>query len=151
MQEIEGYIRDHRHRYTREAIVAELEAAGHPRHEIDSAWDRVSAEAPMSGPATGHELGRYVWIVYWIGAGLIVLYTVAAIVSSGTAGFIAFGLGWLLAYLGLAYYPARAMARARPSSGATTVAVVVGAPLVVLLIGGGICLGTIALIAGSFG
>lgn len=148
MQEIEGYIRDHRQRYTREAIVAELEAAGHPRHEIDAAWDRMAGGEPLAGDAS--PLGRYAWIVYWIGAGLIVLY-IAFFVVGGAPGFIGLGAGWLLAYLALAYWPVRALARSRPSGLAGSLGVVVAAPLLVLLIGGGLCVGTIALIASSFG
>ncbi len=67
------------------------------------------------------------------------------ILSSGGDGFLPFGIAWLLLYLAIAYLPAWALARTRSSSLVAIVAVViVGVPLIVVLIGGGICFGTIA-------
>lgn len=142
---IDEYIRDHRARYTREAITQQLAAAGYARQAVDDAWERLATEEPQ-GAAAGRNLSLYVWILYWLGASIILAITIISTVGSGGAGFTGFGIGWLIAYLALTYLPARAMARARPSGTAGVLAVIVGVPLIVLLIGGGICFGTIALI-----
>jgi hypothetical protein len=144
---MDEYIRKHRGRYTREAITAELEEAGHARADIDSAWRRIDLEPP---PAESDRLGRYAWVIYWLGAALIALNAAFGIASGGI-GFITFGVGWLVAYLALAYFPIRALSRARMSNLATSIGLVIAAPVIVLLIGGGICLGTVALLVSQFG
>jgi hypothetical protein len=143
---IADYIRANRGQYTREAITQQLVQAGHDRAAVDAAWEQLATgEAPAGRQGTN--LAPYVWIVYWLGAGIILTITLIAVVGSGGgAGFAGFGIGWLVAYLLLTYLPARAMARARPIGGGGMLAVIVGVPLLVVLIGGGICLGTIAII-----
>jgi hypothetical protein len=144
-----GYIRANRDRYTREAITSQLVAAGHDRASIDAAWEQVATARPAGG-SEGRNLGNYVWAIYWLGAGIIAAITVISMLGSGGGpGFIGFGIGWLVAYLFLAYWPARAFARARPMGAGGMLAVVVGVPLVVVLIGGGICLGTVLVIVST--
>lgn len=150
---IADYIRANRGQYTREAITQQLVDAGHDRGAVEAAWTRLEDEEPLAG-AGGRNLARYVWILYWLGAGIIVVITLIATVGSGGGGglgFLGFGLGWLVAYLLLTYLPARAMAGARPTGTGGMLAVIVGVPLVVVVIGGGICLGTIALIVSGLG
>ena len=148
---IADYIRSNRERYTREGITQQLVQAGYGLEAIEEAWRQLAAEQSPVG-AEGRNLALYVWILYWLGAGIILAITViASIGSGGGSGFTGFGIGWLIAYLLLTYLPARALARARPTGTAGVVAVVVAVPLLVLSIGGGICFGTIAIIAASLG
>jgi hypothetical protein len=150
---IAEYIRVSRQRYTREAITARLQRDGHSREAIDAAWERIAAEEPLAGPP-GADLSLYVWIVYWLGAAAIGVITVIAVNplgSGGGFGFLAFGIGWLIAYLGLGFFPARAFARSRPLSGSGALMLIVGVPFIFLFIGGGICLATLAAIAASLG
>jgi hypothetical protein len=129
----------------------QLVQAGHARDAIDAAWEQLAAEAQPLG--AGRNLAAYVWVLYWLGAGIIGAFTVLSSLGSGSGpGFsLGFGIGWLVAYLFVAYWPTRAFARARPVGAGGMLAVIVGVPLVILLIGGGICLGTIAIIAGGLG
>jgi len=148
---IADYIRSNRRQYTREAITQQLVDAGHDRRAVEAAWEELAAAELPAGRA-GRDLALYVWILYWLGAGIILAITVIAIFSSGGgSGFVGFGLGWLVAYLLLTYLPARAMARSRPTGTGGMLAVIVGVPIIVVLIGGGICLGTIALIVSTLG
>jgi hypothetical protein len=148
---IRDYIRANRDRYTKEAIRDQLLAAGHDQSAIDAAWQQVAAEEPPAA-AQGKNLALYVWILYWLGGAVIATITLLALLgSTGGSGFTAFGVAWLVAYLALTFFPARAMARARPTGGIGLLGLIVLAPLVVVLIGGGICLGTIALILGALG
>lgn len=150
-ERITDYIRANRASYNREGITHQLEAAGYERGAIDAAWERVATEEPDSA-GKGQNLELYVWILYWLGAGIILAITLIATIGSGGGfGFTGFGLGWLVAYLLLTYFPARAMARARPTGTGGVLAVIVGVPLLVLLIGGGICLGTIAILVAGLG
>jgi len=145
---IHDYIRANRDRYTKEAIRDQLLAAGHEQAAIDEAWQQIVAEATPARPE-GSNLSLYVWILYWLGAGIIAAFIVIGFVGGG--GFVSFFVGWLVAYLVLTYLPARAMARARPTGTGGVLAVIVGVPLLVLLIGGGICFGTIAIFAAGLG
>ncbi len=148
---IADYIRANRGQYTREAITQQLEAAGYERQAIDAGWDGVAMEEPAGGGET-RNLALYVWILYWLGAAIISAITAISLIGSGGGpGFTTFGIGWLIAYLALTYLPARALARARPSGAASTVLLIVAVPAVVLLIGGGICLGTIGIIVWALG
>jgi hypothetical protein len=56
---ITDYIRANRDRYTREAIRAQLIAAGHDSAAIDAAWDEVGRSAKPDAPAPGGT-GRFV-------------------------------------------------------------------------------------------
>ena len=146
---IADYIHANRERYTREAVTQQLEQAGHDRQAIDAAWREIEAEGPPA-ETKGKNLSLYVWILYWLGAGMIAALIVIEFVGAG-AGFVGFFAGWLIAYLLLAYVPARAVARARPTGTGGVLAVIVGVPVLVILIGGGICVGTIAFFAAGLG
>ena len=143
--DIADFVRQHRRRLTREAITQRLEEAGHDRAQIDSTWERLVTEEPLGGPPE-HNLSRYVWIVYWLGAGLIAVWAVVA-----TPAALIFGIGWLIAYLGLAFLPARALARGRPSSMLGSVGIALAAPVIFIAIGGGLCFATIMLLVSSLG
>jgi hypothetical protein len=150
-QRIADYIRSNRERYNRDAITQQLEAAGYERGAIDDAWETLAGREPGGG-GEGRSLATYVWILYWLGAAIILAITAIALVSSGGgSGFTAFGIGWLLAYLALTYLPARALARVRPTGTGGLLGVILAVPVLVLLIGGGICFGTIAIIAAALG
>jgi hypothetical protein len=140
---IADFIRTNRGRYTREAITQRLVEAGHAREEVDWTWDRLAEGEPMTGPA-GTNMAPYVWIAFGLG-GLVIVYFIV------TAYFNPILMGWLLAYVLLALWPALWLSRQRPSSTGGVVAIVVAAPLIFVLIGGGICLATIAVIFGSLG
>jgi hypothetical protein len=146
--QIDDFIRLHRERLTREAITQQLEAAGHARPDIDAAWERLARDEPLGGPPTGN-LSTYVWIVYWLGAVMIGAWAVITELGAGGTGIgLVFGIGWLALYLLLAYFPARALAQARTGSIAAGAAVVVAAPILVIVVGAGICIATIAVFAG---
>ncbi|MGH2418569.1 MAG: hypothetical protein ACRDFY_09575, partial [Candidatus Limnocylindria bacterium] len=147
---IEEFIREHRDRLTREAIIQQLESSGYARPDIDAAWERVASAEPFAGRQRG-ALATYVWVVYWLGAALIVLYAIYVTVAGSGGGFFGFATGWLLLYLAIAFLPARVLARSRPSSLAAIIGIVVAAPLIVLVIGGGICAATVAIILRSMG
>ena len=147
MSAIEDYIRAHRERYTREGITDRLMAAGHRREDIAEAWETLALAEPMSAGAP-RSLRTYAWVVYWLGAALIVLAMVIAVLGNNI-GFLTFGAAWLVAYLALAAIPIAAIARSRPTSLDTTILLIVAAPLAVLLVGGGICFGTLFFVASS--
>jgi uncharacterized membrane protein len=48
--EIQAYIRQHRATYTREAITAQLQAAGHGAADIEAAWAAVELEEAAAAP-----------------------------------------------------------------------------------------------------
>lgn len=148
---IGDFIREHRQRLTREAITQQLEEAGYARSGIDAEWERLAREEPLNGQPGRGRLSTYVWVIYWLGAALIVLYAIFVTFAGSGGGFLGFAIGWLLLYLAIAYLPIRALARSRSSSLAAVVVMVVAAPLIVLLIGGGICAATLAIIFRSMG
>jgi hypothetical protein len=145
---IADYIRANRTRYTREAIIQQLIAAGHSKEEVEASWDELSQKEPISRPA-GTNMATYVWVIFWLGAAAIVVFMVAGLLSGGGLG--GFGVGWLIAYLGIGVWPALWFARSQPGSAAGVVAVVLAVPIVMVLIGGGICLGTIVVVMQSMG
>ena len=140
---IKEYIRANRERYTREAVIEQLVQAGHRRWDVEAAWAQLEAEEPM-GSSTGANMSAYAWIIFGLGAAAIAIPTVLGLVNGG--GFGLFGVGWLIAYLAIAVWPTRAFARSRPGTLGGVVAVVLAVPIVVLLIGGGLCIGTVLVI-----
>jgi hypothetical protein len=145
---IDDFIRQNRARLTREAITDQLVAAGHARGDVDAVWERLARDEPLGGRPRGN-LATYVWIVYWLGAALIGAWAVITELRAGGTGIgLVFGIGWLVVYLLIAYFPARALAHARTSSIMTGLAVVVAAPILVIVVGAGICIATIAVFAG---
>ena len=146
--EIKAYLDEHGGTYTTEALRTRLLEAGHDPADVDEAL----AEWRATAPPPGGTMSGYVWAIYWLGAALIGVWTVAFLLGQPTGATVGLlGVGWLIAYLALAYFPARALARARTGSAASVVRILAAAPIVVLLIGGGICLATIAVVASSFG
>jgi len=102
------YIREHRATYTREALTAELVAAGHAAADVEAAWSQVGptgwvapAEKPYVRGASAYfamlvvaifYLGSVVWYLSWggdLGAGrsplVLILYSVAMI---GAGAFV---------------------------------------------------------------
>jgi hypothetical protein len=144
---MDDFILEHRQRLTREAITARLEEAGHERAAIDATWERLAREQPAGGPPE-YNLSTYVWIVYWLCAGLIAAGAVWSLIGGSFAVLLVL---WLVAYLCLAFWPARALARGRPSSVLGGIGIALAAPIIFIAIGGGICFGTIALLVGSMG
>ena len=143
---IADFIREHRPRLTREAITQQLQEAGYAREEIDRTWERLATEEPINADGQEGRLGWYVWLVYLLGVVVIGLYSPVLGLQANLLG-----IGWVILYLVLAFFPARAMARTRARSLGGTVAIVILAPLVLLSINGGICVATIVLIASSLG
>jgi len=144
---VADFIREHRTRLTRKAITRQLEEAGHGRDAIDRTWDRLAAEEPITAAGGNGALGWYVWIVYVLGA--VAVAFIAQPLFTYRSDFESLdllGLGWIAAYLLLAGVAAWFLARWRPGSVASGVGLVVLAPLAFVLIGGGICLGTIFVI-----
>lgn len=147
-ERIDEFIRQHRDRLTREAITQQLEAAGYGRSAIDAAWVRITSPEPEARPAS-RSSATAVWTAYWLGAGLIAAFTLFSGVTGSGVG--PFGIGWLIAYLLLAYLPARALAGIRADSILGVVALVVVTLLIVAGIGLGICAATIVVIVNSLG
>jgi len=133
---VADFIRANRGRYTREAIIGRLVEAGHDRAEAEWTWDRLAEAEPQPGPS-GKALGWYVWIVYVLGFVGILL------IGLNLGPFL---VGWLVAYGLIAIWPAIWLARQQPGSTLGTIAVVVAAPIIVVLIGGGICFATIVVV-----
>lgn len=50
--EVVQYLREHRATYTREALAAELGAAGYEPADVDAAWARLEAEDAATTPAS---------------------------------------------------------------------------------------------------
>jgi hypothetical protein len=140
--QIAGYIRANRGTYTRGAISQRLVEAGHDRAEIDAAWERLAEQEPMVD-VRGRNLAQYVWVVYGLGAAIILLLTI------GGLSFL--GVVWLVAYLLAGFWPARALARQRPDRAVEMLFLIVGAPLVFLFIGGGICFATVLVFLAGMG
>jgi Flp pilus assembly protein TadB len=141
---IADFIREHRTRLTREVITRQLEDAGHDREDIDLTWDRLAAEEPIDAAGADRSLGWYVWVLYLLGAVVIVVVSVVMQLV------IILGFGWIVFYLLLAFIPAWSLARRRPASWSSLLGVVLLAPLIFVLIGGGICLATLAAFATLF-
>ena len=137
---IGDYIRANADRYTPEAIRAQLTAAGHDAGEVDAALAAFAAQRSAQ-QTSGRAFATYVWVVYGIGIAIIFLFT--------GVGMGLLGVGWLAAYAALGYLAGRRMSRiATPTSAGGWVGVILLAPIAFLLIGGGICAATIAVVMG---
>jgi hypothetical protein len=136
---IADFIRENRGRYTREAIRQRLIEAGHPPEEVDWTWDRLAAAEPEP-PASPSGYRTYVWIVFAL---------CAALIAFSILGLSYFGVGWLIAFVAIAYWPARWFARQRPKDTASWVGLAIAAPLAFVLIGGGICLATVVVVVST--
>ena len=133
---IADFIREHRGKYTREAIRQRLIEAGHSAQEVDWTWDRLAATEPAApAPTSGYR--TYVWIVFGLCAALIALSALS---------LYFFGIGWLAAFVAIAFWPARWFAKQRPSDTMSWIGLAIAAPLVFVLIGGGICFATVIVV-----
>jgi hypothetical protein len=65
---IEDYIRENRTRYTKEAIRAQLVAAGHPAADVDAAWDRVGGGSAAAAPVGWRPRWREFLVLLVLGA-----------------------------------------------------------------------------------
>jgi hypothetical protein len=147
---IADYIRANRTQYTREAIRARLIEAGHSPEEVDWTWDRLGEAEPMAPPGPSG-FRWYVWMLFGLCAVLIAIPTVITAASGQGFGFAPFGVGWLVAFIVVAVWPALWFARQRPSSALGWIGMILVVPVVFLLIGGGICYATIFVIASGLG
>ena len=136
---IADYIREHRSRYTREAITQQLVDAGHERESIDATWAALDTPDPDDTAGEGF-WGR--WFLILVGINLAVLLLVglatgALFVSEriGLLGILAVALaiGALISW-GI-------VAATGPAKMGRTTATVIGVaiPLVVALLLGGTC------------
>ena len=116
--EIDGYIRQNRSRYTREAIRAQLIAAGHDPTAIDEAWERLGAP---SGAATSPGW-RPGWPVLLL---LLVLGAVGAAVVWAGQPYGAGGIAPIVYFIvmGVAFAVAKGIS-ALIDSGSSTIAIV---------------------------
>lgn len=91
-EQIAKYIREHRGRYTREAVTKQLLAAGHDARAIDETWTAVNA-ADFPRPANVFPRARYTPLV----AGLVALGAIPAFLASSSVSYVG-GL-WAVSYL----------------------------------------------------
>jgi hypothetical protein len=91
-EQIAKYIREHRGRYTREAVTKQLLAAGHDAQAIDATWTAVNA-ADFPRPASVFPHARYTPFI----AGLVALGAIPAFLA-GSSGLYLSGL-WGVSYL----------------------------------------------------
>ena len=150
---IRDYILANRDRYTREAIIEQLVAAGHARVAVERTWERLSTGEPMGGQA-GTNIAPFAWVIFGLGAAVLLAGPVLGAFSGGNTfagstfgGALGiFGVGWLVAYLGVGVWPTLWFARQRPRTLLGVVALALAIPIVMVLVGGGICLGTLFVI-----
>lgn len=134
---IRDYIAANRDKYTAEAIRAQLLAAGHDPAAVDAELARLAATPPTAEGRSS--VATYVWVVFWIGAAAILVFT--------GMGMGILGIGWLLAYGFIGRFAARRLSRMKvPSTAIGWAGVIILAPLAFLLIGGGICAATLAIV-----
>ena len=86
-------------------------------------------DAPPGDAPEGWDGLRYVWAVFWLGAGVMIFFAL-----SWGPGSLPLIVGWLLAYLLIGWWPARIFADARPTDTGGVVAVAVGAPLALAMV-----------------
>ena len=141
---VRDYILANRDTYTREAIIEQLVAAGHAKMAVERTWEQLLVGEPMRGRA-GTNMAPFAWVIFGLGAVVLLAGPVLGTFSGGgTLGF--FGVGWLVAYLGVGVWPTLWFARQRPRTALGVVALALAVPIVMVLVGGGICLGTLFVI-----
>ena len=141
---IRDYILANRDTYTREAIIEQLVAAGHAKAAVERTWEQLSTGEPMGGQP-GTNMAPFAWVIFGLGAAVLLAGPVLGAFSGGSTGGALgiFGVGWLVAYLGVGVWPTLWFARQRPRTALGVVALALAVPIVMLLVGGGICLGTL--------
>lgn len=91
--EIQAYIREHRAAYTREAITARLQEAGHGEADIEAAWVVIEAEeAAAAPPPASRSWGLTVGIAFaYVGISILIflvwLFLVFALASASSSEF----------------------------------------------------------------
>jgi hypothetical protein len=88
-EDLVHYIREHRATYTREALTAELVAAGHDTADVEAAWAQLDAEDATAPPATA-------WAVpdtkpYERGPATVILMLVVALGYLASVAVFVFG------------------------------------------------------------
>jgi hypothetical protein len=141
---IRDYIVANRDTYTREAIIEQLVAAGHDKVAVERTWEELSTGAPMGGQV-GTNMAPFAWFIFGLGAAVLLAGPVLGTFSGGStfAGELILGVGWLGAYLAVGVWPTLWFARQRPRTALGVVALAVAVPIAMVLVGGGICLGTL--------
>jgi len=145
---IRDYILANRDTYTREAIIEQLVAAGHDKVAVGRTWEQLSTGEPMGGHA-GTNMAPFAWVIFGLGAAVLLAGPVLGTFSGGSTfdgGLGIFGVGWLGAYLAVGVWPTLWFARQRPRTALGVVALAVAVPIAMVLVGGGLCLGTLFVI-----
>ena len=149
--EIQAYIREHRAAYTREAITARLQEAGHGAADIEAAWAAIDAEeAAAMPPPTGRSWGLTVGIAFaYVGVSILIflvwLFLVFALASASSSEFGSVLLFLLPAlYLAALAYGVR-QELTRPRATAEATGHLIGAAFMALpFIISGICAASLA-------
>jgi hypothetical protein len=142
---IADYIRQHRDRYTRDAIRQRLTEAGYDPPDIDATWAAIEAERRDSGTTGSPRFWRYFWV--WVAAtyllAFVVVVTATGLLTRG--GMTLAALVYAVA-LGIALLAAWGIVAAtRPAQRSRSTALAIGGviPLVFALLVGGSCYGLI--------
>ena len=138
---IHDYIREHRDRYTREAIRQQLLAAGYDAAQIDAAWAMV--DAPDPDATVGERFWGRFWL-YLLGTNLATLLLVGLL--TGLLGTLSGGGGLVLVILAIVLAIGAVIAWAivvatQPTQLGRGTAMAIGAiiPLLVAFLIGGAC------------
>lgn len=142
---IAGYIRQHRDRYTRDAIRQQLVEAGYDPPAIDATWAALETETRASGTTGSPRFWRYFWV--WVAATYVFAFVVVVITAGllTRGGMNPAGLVYAVA-LGIALLAAWGIVAAtRPAQRSRGTALAIGGviPLVFALLVGGSCYGLI--------
>jgi hypothetical protein len=142
---IADYIRQHRYRYTRDAIRQRLAEAGYEPPDIDATWAALEAETSDSGTAGSPRFWRYFW--GWVAATYLLAFVVVVIATGLlTRGGMTFAALVYAVALGIALLAAWGIVAAtRPAQRSRGTALAIGGviPLVFALLVGGSCYGLI--------
>jgi hypothetical protein len=141
---IADYIRQHRDRYTRDAIRQRLAEAGYEPPDIDATWAAIEAETRDSGTIGSPRFWRYFWV--WVAATYLLAFVVV-VMATGllTSGMTPAAAVYAVA-LGIALLAAWGIVAAtRPAQRSHGTALAIGGviPLVFALLVGGSCYGLI--------
>ncbi|MDQ2933464.1 MAG: hypothetical protein M3R49_00525 [Chloroflexota bacterium] len=142
---IADYIRQHRDRYTRDAIRQRLAEAGYDPAEIDATWVALETERHDQDTASSPRFWRYFWA--WVAVTYLVAFVVVVIATGLLArgGMTPVALIYAVA-LGIALLAAWGIVAAtRPTQLGRGTALAIGGviPLVFALLVGGSCYGLI--------
>lgn len=141
---IADYIRQHRDRYTRDAIRQRLAEAGYDPPDIDATWAALEAETRDVGTTGSPRFWRYFWV--WVAATYLLAFVVVVMATElltrgGTLAALVYAVA-----LGIALLAAWGIVAAtRPAHRSRGTALAIGGviPLVFALLVGGSCYGLI--------